>query len=64
MPTKAFTAAISCRRVATSLIISATVVEVPEMRTSVASKVPEQLSLSSIGLCTRVSTSDPPSSPK
>ena len=33
------------------------------MRTSDASKVPEHLSLSSAGLCTRVSTSDPPSSP-
>jgi len=50
IPRNCFTAAISCRRAATSPIKSATVVDVPAMRTSEASKVPEQLSFSSVGL--------------
>lgn len=60
IPTNAFTAAISCRRAATSPIKSATDVDVPAMRTSAASKVPEQTSLSCEELCTKVSA--PPNS--
>eukprot|EP00322_Chrysochromulina_rotalis_P003644 CAMPEP_0115845420 /NCGR_PEP_ID=MMETSP0287-20121206/9343_1 /TAXON_ID=412157 /ORGANISM="Chrysochromulina rotalis, Strain UIO044" /LENGTH=105 /DNA_ID=CAMNT_0003299193 /DNA_START=487 /DNA_END=804 /DNA_ORIENTATION=+ len=63
IPTKAFTAAISCRRVATSPIKSATVVEVPAMRRSAASNSPEQTSLSSEALRVKVSESEASSGP-